>query len=98
MGGWMDGVNRTENRYGRGAGDSRTGARQRADGARRAARLRYTGADPRTRLDFIHRTTDDQEIYFVANRFARQGIDDYFYRYVPRPYDRFESRSNAGSA
>ena len=50
----------------------------------------YTGADPRTRLDFIHRTTDDQEIYFVANRFARQGIDDYFYRYVPRPYDRFE--------
>ena len=90
MGGWMDGVNRTENRYGRGRvirgqelGNVLTALGAPPDFA-------YTGADPRTRLDFIHRTTDDQEIYFVANRFARQGIDDYFYRYLPRPYDRFE--------
>lgn len=89
-GGWMDGVNRTENIYGKG----RVIRGQRlADVLASLSALpdfSYTGRDARTRLDFIHRATEKQDIYFVANRFALKGIDDYFYRYMPVEYNRFE--------
>ncbi len=44
----------------------------------------------KTSLDYIHRTTNNQEIYFVVNRFARKGIDDFEFRYLTTPPDRFE--------
>ena len=44
----------------------------------------------KTKLDYIHRTTNDQEIYFVVNRFARKGIDDFEFRYLTTLPDRFE--------
>ena len=44
----------------------------------------------KTALDYIHRTTDQQEIYFVANRFARKGIDDFQFRYLTTLPDRYE--------
>jgi hypothetical protein len=44
----------------------------------------------KTALDYIHRTTNDQEIYFVTNRFARKGIDDFEYRYLTSLPDRYE--------
>lgn len=50
----------------------------------------YVSDNPATKLDYIHRATDRQDIYFVANRFALNGIDDYYYRYTPVAYDRFE--------
>jgi hypothetical protein len=43
-----------------------------------------------TALDYIHRSTKSQEIYFVANRFARKGISDFEYRYLTTPPDRYE--------
>ena len=44
----------------------------------------------KTALDYIHRTTVQQEIYFVANRFARKGIDDFQFRYLTTLPDRYE--------
>jgi hypothetical protein len=44
----------------------------------------------KTALDYIHRTTNDQEIYFVTNRFARKGIDDFEFRYLTTLPDRYE--------
>ena len=43
-----------------------------------------------TELDFIHRSTDSAEIYFVVNRLLRQGKHDYKYEYDPALPDRFE--------
>jgi hypothetical protein len=40
----------------------------------------YQGSQRDTFLDFIHRTTDDAEIYFVANRNPRQEIADCTFR------------------
>ncbi len=36
--------------------------------------LVFTSNDETTGLDYIHRTTKTQEIYFVVNRHARKGI------------------------
>jgi len=44
----------------------------------------------KTALDYIHRTTNDQEIYFVVNRFARKGINDFEFRYLTTLPDRYE--------
>lgn len=86
-GGWLDGVNRTETRYGRG---------RVIRGQALGAVLASLGAGPDfacdapgEKIDFIHRATARQDIYFVANRFARRGIDDCFYRYMPIPADRY---------
>jgi alpha-L-rhamnosidase len=43
-----------------------------------------------TALDYIHRTTSTEEIYFVANRFARKGINDFEFRYLTNLPDRYE--------
>ena len=50
----------------------------------------FKSTQAKTALDYIHRTTNDQEIYFVVNRFARKGIDDFEFRYLTTPPDRFE--------
>ncbi len=44
----------------------------------------------KTALDYIHRSTNTEEIYFVANRFARKGINDFQYRYLTTLPDRYE--------
>lgn len=90
MGGWMDGVNRTENHYGKGRVIRGQALSSVLTGLGAPPDFAYTSSDPHTRLDFIHRTTENQEIYFVANRFSRRGIDDYFYRYMPSAGDRYE--------
>lgn len=43
-----------------------------------------------THLEYIHRSTPSEEIYFVVNRLARHGINDTKYRYLPDLPDRFE--------
>lgn len=45
----------------------------------------------KTYLDYIHRTTADQEIYYVVNRFAHHGIDDFGYYYIKTVPDRYEA-------
>ncbi len=44
----------------------------------------------KTALDYIHRTTDNGDIYFVANRFSRHGINDFEFRYLTTMPDRYE--------
>lgn len=50
----------------------------------------FNSTDKSTELDFIHRRTAAQDIYFVVNRHARKGIDDFVYRYLTELPDRFE--------
>ena len=51
----------------------------------------YKSNNAKTALDYIHRTTHQAEIYFVANKFSRRGIDDYEYRYFTTSPDRYET-------
>ena len=53
--------------------------------------LRYKSHLADTQLDFIHRSTDNAEIYYVVNRLARHGINDFEYRYLPDLPDRYEN-------
>ena len=50
----------------------------------------FKSNQPKTALDYIHRSTNTEEIYFVANRFARKGIDDFEFRYLTNSPDRYE--------
>ncbi len=40
-------------------------------------------------MDYIHRSADDLDIYFVTNKWARKGIDDFLYHYLPDIPNRF---------
>lgn len=50
----------------------------------------FTSTQEDTDLDFIHRSTDNAEIYFVVNRLLRQGKHNFEYEYVPILPDKFE--------
>lgn len=50
----------------------------------------FKGTHPKAAFDYIHRTTRDQEIYFVANRFSRMEFNDFEYRYFTSLPDRYE--------
>lgn len=50
----------------------------------------YKSAKDSAFLDYIHRSTDKEEIYFVVNRLARHGIYDTKYRYLTDLPDRYE--------
>ncbi|MDP4290020.1 MAG: glycosyl hydrolase [Bacteroidota bacterium] len=52
--------------------------------------LEFTSTEANTGLDYIHRTTDKMDIYFVVNRFGRKGINDFVYRYLTTLLDRYE--------
>lgn len=89
-GSWLDGVNRTENNYGKG----RVIRGQEIKNVLRSMSvvpdMSYTSQQSGTVLDYIHRATEEHDIYFITNRFAFSGIDDYFYRYMPVLADRYE--------
>ncbi|HOS71291.1 MAG TPA: glycosyl hydrolase [Bacteroidales bacterium] len=50
----------------------------------------YSSAADSTCLEYIHRSTGKEEIYFVVNRLARHGIYDTQYRYLTDLPDRYE--------
>lgn len=50
----------------------------------------YDSGYPDTHLDYIHRHTATEDIYFVVNRLARHGINDTQYRYLTDLPDRYE--------
>ncbi|MBS3777561.1 MAG: glycoside hydrolase family 2, partial [Bacteroidales bacterium] len=52
--------------------------------------LTFNSSKEATQLDYIHRYTDDLDIYFVVNRFAYDGINDFEYRYKTSLPDRYE--------
>jgi hypothetical protein len=55
----------------------------------------FNSIDKSTGLDYIHRKTNKQDIYFVVNRHARKGINDFEYRYLndlPNRYEQVECK------
>jgi hypothetical protein len=52
--------------------------------------LEFKGINENTALDYIHRSSDSMEIYFVVNRFGRKGINDFQFRYLTTLPDRYE--------
>lgn len=48
----------------------------------------YT-ATPDVEMDYIHRSADDLEIYFVTNKRSRIGINDFIYQYKSDIPDRY---------
>ena len=50
----------------------------------------FSGIFSDSHLDYIHRSTSKEEIYFVVNRLARHGINDTKYRYLTDLPDRYE--------
>ena len=50
----------------------------------------FKSRNDKTALDYIHRTMKNQDIYFIVNRFAYHGIDDFKYHNVKALPDRFE--------
>ena len=92
LGGWVDGVNRTENIYGKGRVIRGQDINSVLASMSVMPDFAYESRQSGTVLDYIHRATETQDIYFITNRFAYKGIDDYFYRYMPfRKPDRYES-------
>jgi len=90
MWGSTDGVKVQENRYGKGrviwgkdVNTVLTEMKVKPD-------LQFTSTETNTGIDYIHRTTDNMEIYFVVNRFGRKGIYDFEFRYLTSLPDRYE--------
>jgi hypothetical protein len=88
--GKIDGKNITENKYGKGRviwgqdiNDVLSSLEIRPD-------FSFTSQNKNTSLDYIHRTMENQDIYFVVNRFAHHGIDDFRYHYIKTLPDRYE--------
>jgi len=52
--------------------------------------FQFTGTHPNARLDYIHRSTKNQEIYFISNRFGQMQFNDFQYRYLSTLPDRYE--------
>lgn len=50
----------------------------------------YESVYPDTHLDYIHRYTPSEDIYFIANRLSRHGIDHNEYHYFTDLPDRYE--------
>lgn len=50
----------------------------------------FKGGNSNTSLDYIHRSMDGQEVYFVSNRFAHNEYNDFQYRYIPELPNRYE--------
>ncbi|MBN1516415.1 discoidin domain-containing protein [Candidatus Sumerlaeota bacterium] len=67
-----------------------TSANQLLNAAGVAPDFTYTYTQPNTLLDFIHRRTDEAEIYFVINRWAYKNIQDDTYRPRITPPDRYD--------
>jgi len=90
MWGSIDGTTTTENRYGKGrviwGKDVNTVLAE----MKVKPDFEFTSTQEKTGLDYIHRTADNMEIYFVVNRFGRKGINDFEYRYLTSLPDRYE--------
>ncbi len=50
----------------------------------------FKGTNNETALEYIHRTGDSMDIYFVTNRFGRIGFNDFQFRYLTDLPDRYE--------
>jgi len=85
--------------YGNGSGENRVGKGKVIWGKtpRQVLESMGVGPDfscassfPDTHLEYIHRSTGAEDLYFVVNRLARHGINDTKYRYLTDLPDRYE--------
>lgn len=90
MWGKIDGERITENRYGKGRVIWGQDVNEVLASLNVKPDFSYTSQNPKTSLDYIHRRMDDQDVYFVVNRFAHHGIDDFKYHYKKTLPDRYE--------
>lgn len=88
--GKTDGKNITENKYGKGRVIWGQDVNKVLSGMNIQPDFQFKGTHPKTALDYIHRTTSDQEIYLVANRFSQMAYNDFEYRYLTTLPDRWE--------
>jgi len=88
--GKIDGRQITENRVGKGRVIWGQNINNVLAGMNVLPDFSFKSNNNKTALDYIHRTTDQSEIYFVANRQARKGIDDFEFRYLTSLPDRYE--------
>ena len=88
--GKIDGKLVTENKYGKGRVVYGPDVNQILAGMNVPPDFQFKGTHPEAALDYIHRTTGDQEIYFVANRFSQMAFNDFEYRYLTSLPDRWE--------
>lgn len=88
--GKIDGKEITENPYGNGRVIWGQDVNKVLAGMNVKPDLAFSSPDSKTALDYIHRSTNNSDIYFVANRHARKGINDFEYRYLTDLPDRFE--------
>ncbi|MDO6429371.1 glycosyl hydrolase [Flavitalea sp. BT771] len=90
MWGNIDGVTITENKYGKGSvifgKDVNTVLKEQ----NALPDFSFTSTRENTALDYIHRTGEGMDIYFVANRFGKRAINDFEFRYDPSLPDRYE--------
>lgn len=86
----IDGKSVTENQYGKGRVIWGQDINEVLAGMSVKPDFAFTSPDKETALDFTHRTTDNSDIYLVANRHARKGINDFDYRYLTDLPNRFE--------
>lgn len=88
--GKTDGKNTTENVYGKGRVIWGKTVNQVLADMNVQPDFTFRGTHPEAALDWIHRTTDEQEIYFVSNRFSQMAHNDFEYRYQTTLPDRWE--------
>ena len=88
--GKTDGKNITENKYGKGRVIWGQDVNKVLSGMNIQPDFQFKGTREKTALDYIHRTTSDQEIYLVANRFSQMAYNDFEYRYLTTLPDRWE--------
>ncbi len=90
MWGLIDGKKITENNYGKGKVIWGRDINEVLKEMKVGPDFSYSTTKATTGLDYIHRTSDEMDIYFVANRFGRKQIDDVEFRYNTSLPDRYE--------
>lgn len=90
MWGSINGKNITENQYGKGRIVWGQDVNEVLGSKNKKPDFSFKSRNDKTALDYIHRTMKNQDIYFIVNRFAYHGIDDFEYHYVKALPDRYE--------
>ncbi len=86
----IDGKTITEKQYGKGRVIWGQNVNNILAGMKVKQDMTFRSPGKETALDYIHRNTDNTEIYFVVNRYSRKGINDFRYRYLTTLPDRYE--------
>ncbi len=86
----IDGKQITENKVGKGRVIWGQNINDVLAGMKASPDFGFKSNQKKTALDYIHRSTNTEDIYFIANRFARKGIDDFEFRYLTNLPDRYE--------